>query len=106
MGEYPRLASFEIDTEKFCAMIDEFKNPKESKMSIYRSDYDEVDGIVDVVVGMLMIMLRITRMDTRMIITMIAWMGILIQPCVTQDSGLTRTMVTMGRTTDGYVFSV
>ena len=48
MGEYPRLASFAIDTEKFCAMIDEFKNPKESKMSIYRSDYDDVDGVVDV----------------------------------------------------------
>ena len=48
MGEYPRLASFEIDTEKFCAMIDEFKNPKENEMNIYRSDYDEVDGIVDV----------------------------------------------------------
>ena len=48
MGEYPRLASFEIDTEKFCAMIDEFKNPKESKMNIYRSDYDDVDGVVDV----------------------------------------------------------
>jgi len=35
MGEYPRLASFAIDTEKFCAMIDEFKNPKESKMNYH-----------------------------------------------------------------------
>ena len=52
MGEYPRLASFTVDTEKFCAMIYEFKNHKENEMTpsenIYRSDYDEVDGIVDV----------------------------------------------------------
>ncbi|MEL0098593.1 MAG: hypothetical protein VW907_03455 [Opitutae bacterium] len=52
MGEYPRLASFTVDTEKFCAMIDEFKNPEENEMTpsenIYRSDYDDADGIVDV----------------------------------------------------------
>ena len=52
MGDYPRLASFAIDTEKFCAMIDEFRKTEENEMTpsenIYRSDYDEVDGIVDV----------------------------------------------------------
>ena len=52
MGEYPRLASFTVDMEKFCAMMDEFKKPKENEMTpsdnIYRSDYDDVDGIVDV----------------------------------------------------------
>ena len=44
MGEYPRLASFAIDTEKFCAMIDEFKNPKESKMNYYDGEWIDLDN--------------------------------------------------------------
>ena len=52
MGEYPRIASLGLDTDKLCARIDRCANPKESEMTpsenIYRSDYDEVDGIVDV----------------------------------------------------------
>ena len=52
MGEYPRIASLGLDTEKLCARIDRCANPKENEMTpsenIYRSDYDEIDGLVDV----------------------------------------------------------
>lgn len=53
MGEYPRLSSFDLDIEKFCGMIVKMtRNPEDEKMApsdnIYRSDYDEVDGLVDI----------------------------------------------------------
>ena len=52
MGEYPRIASLGLDTAELCARIDRCAKPKENEMTpsenIYRSDYDEVDGIVDV----------------------------------------------------------
>ena len=52
MGEYPRIASLGLDTAELCARIDRCANPKETEMTpsenIYRSEYDEVDGIVDV----------------------------------------------------------
>lgn len=52
MGEYPRIASLGLDTAELCAKIDRCANPKETEMTpsenIYRSDYDDVDGVVDV----------------------------------------------------------
>ena len=52
MGEYPRIASLGLDTVELCARIDRCANPKENDMTpsenIYRSDRDEIDGVIDI----------------------------------------------------------
>ena len=51
MGEYPRLASFDLDTERFCARILKLNpNPLESEMAQYHDDewIDVDDGVIDV----------------------------------------------------------
>ena len=52
MGEYPRIASLGLDTAELCARIDRCAKPKENEMTpsenIYRSDRDEVDGVIDI----------------------------------------------------------
>ena len=51
MGDYPRLASFDLDTERFCARILKM-NPKplENEMAQYHDDewIDVDDGVIDV----------------------------------------------------------
>jgi len=51
MGEYPRLASFSVDTSSFCARILKM-NPKplENEMAQYHDDewIDVDDGVIDV----------------------------------------------------------
>ena len=51
MGDYPRLASFDLDTERFCARILKMNpNPLESEMAQYHDDewIDVDDGMIDV----------------------------------------------------------
>lgn len=51
MGDYPRLASFDLDTERFCARILKMNpNPLENEMAQYHDDewIDVDDGIIDV----------------------------------------------------------
>jgi len=51
MGDYPRLASFDLDTERFCARILKLNpNPLESEMAQYHDDewIDVDDGVIDV----------------------------------------------------------
>ena len=50
MGEYPRLASFDLDTERFCARILKMNpNPLENEMTQYHDDewIDVDDGMID-----------------------------------------------------------
>ena len=94
MGEYPRLASFSVDTSSFCARILKMNpNPLENKMShpdpLYDIDnsydedayYDEDCYVED------------DYYDDSMD-------GDFDSACVMQDSELMRTTVTMGRITD------
>ena len=51
MGEYPRLASFALDTDSFCAKILKLNpNPLENEMAQYHDDewIDVDDGVIDV----------------------------------------------------------
>jgi len=51
MGEYPRLASFSVDTSSFCARILKMNpNPLENEMAQYHDDewIDVDDGVIDV----------------------------------------------------------
>ena len=51
MGDYPRLASFDLDTERFCARILKMNpNPLENEMAQYHDDewIDVDDGTIDV----------------------------------------------------------
>ena len=51
MGNYPRLASFDLDTERFCARILKMNpNPLENEMAQYHDDewIDVDDGTIDV----------------------------------------------------------
>ena len=51
MGNYPRLASFDLDTERFCARILKMNpNPLENEMAQYHDDewIDVDDGMIDV----------------------------------------------------------
>ena len=51
MGDYPRLASFDLDTERFCARILKMNpNPLENEMTQYHDDewIDVDDGMIDV----------------------------------------------------------
>ena len=51
MGEYPRLASFSVDTSSFCARILKMNpNPLENEMAHYHDDewIDVDDGMIDV----------------------------------------------------------
>jgi hypothetical protein len=51
MGDYPRLASFDLDTERFCARILKMNpNPLENEMAQYHDDewIDVDDGMIDV----------------------------------------------------------
>jgi hypothetical protein len=51
MGDYPRLASFDLDTERFCARILKMNpNPLENKMAQYHDDewIDVDDGMIDI----------------------------------------------------------
>ena len=51
MGDYPRLASFNLDTERFCARILKMNpNPLENEMAQYHDDewIDVDDGMIDV----------------------------------------------------------
>jgi len=48
MGDYPRLASFDLDTERFCAKILKLNpNPLENEMAQYHDDeWIDVDDVV------------------------------------------------------------
>jgi len=51
MEDYPRLASFDLDTERFCARILKMNpNPLENEMAQYHDDewIDVDDGMIDV----------------------------------------------------------
>jgi len=51
MGEYPRLASFSVDTSSFCARILKMNpNHLENEMAQYHDDewIDVDDGVIDV----------------------------------------------------------
>ena len=51
MGDYPRLASFDLDTERFCARILKMNpNSLENEMAQYHDDewIDVDDGMIDV----------------------------------------------------------